>query len=153
MYSKEEAKKLKQEFWTAYGQYMALTPSADGERVNWVNYKTGIKHLYFRMDATNKAVTIAVEMTHPDAGIRQLMYNQFLELKNVLHDTLEEEWIWDEVFYDEDGRKIARIWTSREKLSIFNKEHWPEIISFLKPRIVALDEFWSMAKYSFEIFK
>lgn len=153
MYSKEEAKKLKQEFWTAYGQYMALTPSADGERVNWVNYKTGIKHLYFRMDATNKVVTIAVEMTHPDAGIRQLMYDQFLELKNVLHDTLEEEWIWDEVFYDEDGRKIARIWTYREKLSIFNKEHWPEIISFLKPRIVALDEFWSMAKYSFEIFK
>ena len=94
MYSKEEAKKLKQEFWTAYGQYMALTPSADGERVNWVNYKTGIKHLYFRMDATNKVVTIAVEMTHPDAGIRQLMYDQFLELKNVLHDTLEEEWIF-----------------------------------------------------------
>ncbi|RYZ23162.1 MAG: DUF4268 domain-containing protein, partial [Chitinophagaceae bacterium] len=33
---------------------------------------------------------------------------------------------------------------------IFRREDWPELISFFKPRIVALDAFWSEAKYFFE---
>jgi hypothetical protein len=40
-----------------------------------------------------------------------------------------------------------------EGVSIFNKEDWPKLISFFKPRIVALDEFWNMVKYSFESLK
>ena len=49
MYSKAEATQLRQAFWTAFGQYMAPVPSAEGETTNWINYKTGFKHLYFRM--------------------------------------------------------------------------------------------------------
>jgi hypothetical protein len=30
------------------------------------------------------------------------------------------------------------------------RDDWPAIISFLKPRIIALDAFWSQAKYGFE---
>src|SRR5690606_40670888 len=48
MYSKEEAKRLKERFWTNFGQFMSLVPNEEGVKVNWVNYKTGIKHLYFR---------------------------------------------------------------------------------------------------------
>lgn len=154
MYSKEEAKRLKESFWTTFGQYMSAVPSADGDKVNWVNYKTGIKHLFFRMDATNKTANISIEISHPDASIRQLIFEQFKELRSILHQNLEEEWEWDEVYYDESGKQTARISTSLDhKISIFNKEQWPDLISFFKPRIMALDEFWSMAKYSFEIFK
>jgi hypothetical protein len=154
LYSKEEAKRLKENFWTTFGQYMSAVPSADGDKVNWVNYKTGVKDLYFRMDATNKSAHIFIEITHPDSSIRQLIFDQFKELSHILHDTLQEEWEWDEVYYDESGKQTARISTSyNQKISIFNKDQWPDLISFFKPRLIALDEFWSMAKYSFEIFK
>src|SRR5690606_1651709 len=153
LYLKEEAKRLKENFWTTFGQYMSVVPSADYEKVNWVNYKTGIKHLYFRLEATNKTASIYIEITHPDDAIRQLMFDQFKELKNVFSSTVAEDWEWDEVYYDENGKKTARISTSIAKISVFNKEHWPNLISFFKPRIIALDEFWSMAKYSFDIFK
>lgn len=154
MYSKEEAKRLKENFWTSFGQYMSLVPSADGEKVNWVNYKTGVKSIFFRMDATNKSAHIFIEINHSDAGIRQLIFEQFKELRNVLHATVEEDWDWDDVYYDESGKYIARIGVDfPSKISIYNKEHWADLISFFKVRIMALDEFWSSAKYSFDIFK
>ena len=41
MYTKQEAAQLRKEFWTAFGQYMKPVPTEDGEKVNWINYKTG----------------------------------------------------------------------------------------------------------------
>ena len=35
MYSREEVKKLKEEFWTSFGQFMSPIPSADMEKINW----------------------------------------------------------------------------------------------------------------------
>jgi hypothetical protein len=51
---------------------------------------------------------------------------------------------------DENGRLISKIFTEKNNLSIFKKADWPSLISFFKPRIIALDEFWSSAKYGFE---
>lgn len=153
LYSREQAKQLKEQFWTSFGQYMSVVPAADLDKVNWVNYKTGIKHLFFSMDATNKAAVIMIEMTHPDDGIRELMYAQFLELSAILHATLGEEWEWDTVYYDALGKKTARISMSLPSVSVFKKDDWSTLISFFKPRMIALDEFWSSAKFKFDIFK
>lgn len=153
MYSREEIKQLKQLFWTKFGQFMALHASADGEKANWINYKTGIKHLYFKMDADKKVATIAIQWSQPDAGLRALMAEQFLQFKVLLQDLLEEEWIWDMDGMDEYGKPICRIYTSLTGYSVFKEDDWAELISFFKPRIIALDEFWSSAKYTFDIFK
>lgn len=62
MYSKEEAANLRHEFWIAYGRYMQPVPSASGEAVNWLNYKTGVKGIQFRKDAVQKYAWVAVEI-------------------------------------------------------------------------------------------
>ena len=153
LYSREEAKNLKENFWTKFGQYMSVIPSAEGDKINWVNYKTGIKHLYFRMKTSNKSAEIYIEISHPDLGIRHLMFTQLEELKLVFQEKIQEEWDWDEFYTDDDGKGMSKISISISKLSVFNKDNWPDLISFFKPRLIALDEFWSIAKYSFEIFK
>lgn len=153
MYSKDEASQLKQAFWTAFGQYIAPHLSAEGLKINWVNYKTGIKHLYFRMQADKHKASIAIEITHPDTGIQELFFEQFLELKNILHSYLNETWEWQPHTTDEYGKPISRIFKETNPVNIFNQADWPAIISFLKPRIIALDEFWSDARYSFDALK
>lgn len=150
MYSKQQASQLKQEFWTVFGQYMAPVLSTEGERVNWVNYRTGEKDIYFKMGADNKAASIAIEMTHKDAGIQQLYFEQFAELKKIIESILGEEWNWQLHTANENGKIISRIFKEMNGVSIFKREEWPLLISFFKPRIIALDEFWSSAKYGFE---
>jgi len=150
LYSKEEASQLKQAFWTTFGQYIAPQLSAEGLRANWVNYKTGIKHIFFKMQADKRTASIAIEITHPDAGIQELFYEQFLEYKNILASYQNEPWEWELHGRDEYGKTISRIYKQIKGVSIFNKHDWPELISFFKPRIIALDEFWSDAKYGFD---
>lgn len=153
MFSKAEASQIRQEFWTTFGQYIAPQLSAEGLRVNWVNYKTGIKSVFFRMQAENRSARIGIEITHFDLGIQELFYEQFLELKTLLRSYLGEEWIWELHHTDMEGRTISRIYTEIKEVSIFNRDSWPALISFFKPRIIALDEFWSDAKYAFDALK
>ena len=150
MYSKQEASLIKQEFWTAFGKYMSPVLSAEGEKINWINYKTGEKSIYFRMNADNKKASIGIELTHKDEDIQVLYFEHFQTLKSLLRKSLGEEWIWKLHTKDELGKTISFIYTEIENVSIFKKEDWPVLISFFKPRIIALDEFWSTAKWSFE---
>lgn len=153
MYSKEEAAQLKREFWTTYGKYMLPVPSSEGGSQNWINYHTGIKHLYFRTKTEKKSIYIGIEILHPDETIRLMIYEQFLQLKKLLYAYLKEEWIWNENVKNEYGKWLSEIYTEKNDVTIYRKEHWQTIISFFKPRIIALDNFWNDVKDSFEIFK
>jgi len=124
--------------------------SSEGEKVNWVNYKTGAKHVFFRMDAAREA-SIAVEITHPDLSVQQEYYNRFIQLKTLFHQTVGEEWLWQTKVKDENERSISRISTYISDVNIFNKADWPAMISFFKPRIIALDYFWNQVKHSFDV--
>lgn len=152
MYSKDTASQLKQQFWTAFGQYIAPHPSADGLRVNWVNYKTGIKHLYFKMEADKHQAFIAIEITHPDIDLQQMMFDQFKAYKTILESSLGETWEWA-MQIEDNNRTVTRIYKELPNVSIFKQEDWPALISFFKPRIIALDEFWSDAQYGFDLFR
>lgn len=151
MYSRQEASKLKQDFWTRFGQYMKPVPSAAGEKVNWSNYKTGVPHIYFRLSAERDGASISIHLAHPDPVQRASQYAQLLALKNVLHEQSGEEWIWTEDFRDENSREISSVHVAVDGLSVLREADWPQLISFLKPRIIALDAFWSDVKPFFEI--
>ncbi len=132
---------------------MAPIPSSEGMRINWSNYKTGFKNVYFRMRAEKKSASIGIELTHRDPEIQELFFEQFLALSILLHDTLQEEWTWELHAEDENGETVSRIYKEIGPVNVFNKEDWPQLISFFKPRIIALDAFWADAQYSFEELK
>ena len=149
MYSKEQISKLKTQFWTNFGQYMKPVPSASGLSVNWINYKTGIRHIHFKMDADNTKAVIAIEISHPQITQRSHYYNQFVSLKKLLTTTTEFNWQWNEAVQT-DHKSISSISLQLDGVNILNHADWPAIISFLKPRIMALDAFWEIVKDGFE---
>jgi hypothetical protein len=150
MFSRQEASQLKKEFWTVFGQYMKPIPSADGERVNWLNYRTGEKGVQFKMDVDNRSAIIAIEIGHSDPGIRQLYFEQFEQMRSLLEGAVREKWEWELHHIDENGKRVSSISARLHDVNIFNKADWPALISFFKRRILALDEFWSSARYGFE---
>ena len=150
MFSKQQASQLKQEFWTAFGRYMQPVRSSEGEKVNWINYKTGAKNIHFRMQA-GKGASVSIEMLHTDDEQRTHHYNKMLQLAALLKEALNEEWTWDISYKDENGKTISRIYAELEGVNIFNRQDWPALISFFKPRIIALDAFWNNVKHEFDV--
>lgn len=151
MYTRAQATLMRQKFWTQFGKYMAPVASACGEKISWVNYKTGIPHLFFRMNADKETADISIEMMHNISGHAPKFYQQFLLLKPILQEQMEETWIWQEQFENVTNQHLSRIYTQLEPANIFNEADWPAIISFLKPRIILLDHFWCHHKIIFEM--
>lgn len=127
---------------------MKPVPGASGLSVNWINYKTGIRNIHFKMDADNTRTVIAIEISHPKEEERLEYYNQFVLLKRIL-DSTTFNWQWNETFQS-NHKTISSISQQLNGVNILNQADWPAIISFLKPRIIALDAFWDMVKDGFE---
>lgn len=149
MYKREETSQIRHEFWTVFGRYMAPVPNADGDKINWINYKSDFKDVQFRMITEKRSALAGIYLTQRDIEIQQMFYEKFLEQKHILQDITGFNWEWQMHVLDEHEKIISRIYQEQTGLSIFNKQQWPDLISFFKSRIVALDEFWSMAKYNF----
>ena len=125
--------------------------SADDEPQNWINYKTGVKHIHIRMDTPNRGASIGIVLTDPDPVARLQVYEQLQQLHVILNETtVFEDWSWEPITYNQTGQEISRVYVSIERASVLNKADWPELISFYKTRLIALDQFWRLVKFQFE---
>jgi hypothetical protein len=149
VYSREEASRIRYEFWTTFGRYMSPVPSASGNKINWINYHTRVKDIYFRMDADSKAAMISISIEHRDRGIQQLYFEHLAQFKTLLQQELQEEWHW-QLHTIVSDKVISRVFREFRGVSVFKKNDWPSLISFFKPRLVALDRFWEDARFSFD---
>jgi hypothetical protein len=151
MYTHEQASQTIHQFWISFGKYMAPLLSAEGEKVNWVNYKTGIRDVYFRLDVTRNEASIAIEILHKEPGRGAKIFNQFVLLKNILEERTGLSWQLEPLYINEQQQVLSRISRRQGAVSIYDKNQWPAIISFLKPGMVSLDAFWCECKIVFEM--
>ncbi len=128
---------------------MKPVAGADGQKRNWLNYKTGVRDLYFRMNADRDAASIAIELRQRDEAERHHHFDKLLGLQSVLEEYTGEAWIAASDLNDENGAPYNSLGTTLKNVSIFREEDWPALISFFKPRIIALDAFWDLAKEQF----
>lgn len=103
------------------------------------------------MDADKESAYIGIEISHPDIDIHQRLFNQLKLMLDMLENETGEEWEWSEAETIDTGKTISRVYQQIDGVNIFRQEQWPDIISFLKPRIIALDIFWTDAKEIFEM--
>ena len=150
MYTREDSARLRQAFWTAFGQYMALAPGAGGEKVNWLNYKTGVRYLQFKTEAERDGAAVAIVLSHPDIQEQQAYYELLLQSKKMLEGQTMEAWQWQPPTPGEQGKIASRVYCRLAGVDVFNQADWPAIISFLKPRLMALDAWWQEARWGFE---
>lgn len=150
MYTRQEIAKYKQAFWTTFGKYMQPVLSANGESVNWINYKTGVSGIQFKMDGDQWESSIGIHLVHSSPEKQQEVFEKLEELKLSLEDILEEEWEWRLLKYDEYGKLKSTIEIKLYDVNLYDNKNWPTLISFFKTRIIKLDEWWSNVKPLFE---
>ncbi|MFT5337200.1 MAG: hypothetical protein ACI9YL_001202 [Luteibaculaceae bacterium] len=141
MFSKQEAKSLREAFWTGFGKITRPHLSSGGYRVNWVNYRTGIKGVSFHLWATPKKCGFAIDVEHPSMDIRELQWEQLLELKKVI-ESETGPLIWEPLFERENGKVISRAYLEIDGVNVYDNTTWPRMMPLLKKGIFGLDRFW-----------
>ena len=138
MFSKQEAQRLKTEFWTAFGKAFPR---------KWLLYDTKIKDFSFKFSADNKKSEVSVDIEMKDELFRNAYFEKFQSLEDLLKDEIGE-FFMDEFYTLENGKVISRIWVEKHGVSIFNKQTWPDTFEFFVEKMNAFEMFY----YEYEDF-
>ena len=133
MYTKEEAQRLKREFWISF---------ADKYPRKWILYDTKIKDFSFKFFVDNKKAQVLIDIEMRDAEKRKSYFEKLESLKTIL----EEEYIKDLVFESkytlESEKTISRIWVEKLEVSVSNRQYWDEIFDFFNEKMDKLERFY-----------
>jgi hypothetical protein len=151
VYTKGEASAVRQKFWTSFGKYMQPVPSATVEDVHWLNYKTGIKGIAFKMNADNNKAIVAIEISLSEIELQQQYFDTFKINEKSFIKIAGKDWAFEKEYTNEYGKSFSYIFTEINQINVFRESDWPRIISFLKSNIIALDNFWAEYKIAFEM--
>lgn len=133
MFSREESKKLRQEFWIAFGKSFPR---------KWVLYNTGVKGFSFKFYFDTKKAMVVIDIEPDDLEERIRLYEKMESLKTVLTENYLAEAIFEDVYFLENGKEISRIYVTKEGVSIHNKNSWQETMIFLKDNMLKIEEFF-----------
>jgi hypothetical protein len=133
MFSKEDAQKLKKEFWTAF--------AASNPR-KWILYNTKIKDVTFKFYVDNKKAQVLLDIEPKSDKNRIVYYEKVESLKDLLLENHLPDAIFEREFHLSTGKVISRVWVEKTGLSMNNKKHWPEIFAFFSEKMESFEYFF-----------
>ncbi len=137
MYSKEEAKKLRQDFWIAFGKSYPR---------NWVLYNTKIKDLSFKFYFDTTKTVVSLDLDHQDLEKRIELWEKLVSLKSILITNYLPKAIYSDCYVLENTKEISRIYVEKLGVSIHNKNTWQQTMEFLNDNMLQFEGFFDEFK-------
>lgn len=134
MFSREEAKKIRQDFWTSFGKEYPR---------KWLLYNTKMKELQLKFSFERKFAMVSLDISDEDEMTRAYYFEKLQSLRNLLETEYLPEVIFDEYYELPEAKTIARIYVNLEKVSVYNKKDWPIVKEFLAKNMLLLEEFFN----------
>ena len=133
MFSKEDSKRLRQEFWTAFGKSFPR---------KWLLYNTHLKGLNFKFHFDTRLALIALDL-EDDLEKRIAYWEKLQSLKSILVNDYLPTAIFEEEYVLTNGKEISRIYVPLEsKVSIHNKNTWQEVMVFFNEHMALFEAFF-----------
>ncbi|EDP70173.1 hypothetical protein FBALC1_11587 [Flavobacteriales bacterium ALC-1] len=137
MFSKEESRLLRQDFWTSFGKSFPR---------KWLLYNTKIKGVAFKFHFDNKSALIALDL-EDDLNNRINCWEKLVALKGILKSDYLPDALYEEEFYLDNGKEISRIYLLLEqKVSIHNKNSWRDVMEFFNANMILFEAFFEEYK-------
>jgi hypothetical protein len=133
MYSKEEAKNVRQQFWTMFGKRYDR---------KWLLYDTKLKDINLKFSFEDRRALVSIDINHDDAIFRAYYYEKLISLKNIIKEEVSEELIFEENYILESGKTISRVFVMYEGVKIQKQTDWPEVYEFFYTYMDRLELFF-----------
>ncbi|MFA5046764.1 MAG: DUF4268 domain-containing protein [Paludibacter sp.] len=150
MYSKEELKQLKKEFWEGFGTYCSEIPSLKRRKSKFLLYNTKMKGVELKFDATREGAFVILEINLHDAKARFEKYVQFAEYKSIMEKQFPAGLIWDPAYLRECGTEVCRIYTKKMGIDLHRRIQWMEFYQFMSSEMLKLEKAFKTVKEAIE---
>jgi hypothetical protein len=139
MYSKEQEKELKLEFWRKLGNRTRKIPGQRGKIKVWIGDRTNIKGIDLRFDVGRKKIIVALEINVKDESRRLTLYEKLEATKNIFETKFGEPLTWDFAYEKDFGEEVCRVYKQMEG-DYLVPEQWPAIFSFMIDHMVRMEK-------------
>ncbi|MBT8279118.1 MAG: DUF4268 domain-containing protein [Bacteroidia bacterium] len=137
MFSKEESRQIRQEFWTSFGKSFPR---------KWILYNTKIKGLTFKFHFDTKKALVALDL-ETDLENRIKFWEKLIALKSIIKTDFLPEAIFEEEYVLENGKEISRIYVAlNENVSIHDKNTWRSTMNFFNDTMILFESFFDTYK-------
>ncbi|QED36737.1 DUF4268 domain-containing protein [Antarcticibacterium arcticum] len=133
MFSREEAKKVREEFWINFGKNYPR---------KWVLYDTKIKEVQLKFNFDSNVAQVSLDVSSGDEVIRAYYYEKMCMLKNILLTEYLPDAIFEEHYDLPEGKVISRIYTELKGVNIYRKTDWPKVQEFFNEQMQLLESFF-----------
>lgn len=139
MYSREELKALKKEFWEGFGDYASQLPVMRFKRRKFLLHNTKLKGVSLKFDATRDGAFVILEISAKDRDLHHRLYEHFLRYKVILEEDFSEGLIWERNYLLDTGHSVSRIYTMRSDIDLHRREHWSSFYLFMADAMIVLE--------------
>ena len=150
MYSKDELKLLKKDFWEGFGIYCSNHPVLGKRKSKFMLYNTKMKGVELKFDANREGAFVILELNSPKEEDRLNRYEQFEKYKAVMEENFPEGLIWDFAYKLETGHEVCRIYSQETGIDIHKRIHWMEFYTFMASEMLKLEKAFRYVKEAVE---
>lgn len=140
MYSKEEIRLLRQEFWDTFGKRCDMAPELKGRKKKWILHRTGISNVSLKFEANRNDARVILEINHRSESRRLHAFEVIQRYKQILEQDFEDGLSWDFLHIREDsGQQVCRIYTTLMGADYHKRSHWSDIFDFYIENMMRLE--------------
>ncbi len=134
MFSKEESRILRHEFWISFGKSFPR---------KWILYDTKIKGFSFKFHFDTKQALVALDL-EDDLENRIKYWEKLQSLRSILNDEYLPDIVFEEMYLLDNEKEISRIYVSlNKKVSIHNKNTWRDVMEFFNEKMSLFESFFN----------
>lgn len=140
MYSREELKQLKIDFWQMFGKRCDVHPELKFRKRKWMLHKTKIKGVALRFDVGRKDAKVILELGNRNEKLRLKAYEILEKYKVIIEEGFENGLNWEFFHEREDsGAEVCRIYTQLNNVDFHRQNQWPDIFNFYIENMLKLE--------------
>ncbi|MFA5326169.1 MAG: DUF4268 domain-containing protein [Prolixibacteraceae bacterium] len=139
MYSKDEAKLLRKEFWVVFARRCEIVPQLQFRKKKWILYDTGLSGVDLKFDVTRTEALVMIEINSRLESRRLEVFETLQKYRLLLEDGFNEPLTWDFCYTRESGQEVCRIYISLPNVDFHRQNQWPDIFNFLIGNMLILE--------------
>jgi hypothetical protein len=143
MYSKEEAKALRETFWDRFRTMSTRRRTRKNLPGNWMLTNTGIKALNLRFHVDRKVAQVGIDLETRNMDRRLELYEKLESVKKVLEGHMGEAMQWELDYIRENGKSVSRVYLEKEGVDIYDPETWGPAHAFMYKHMMKLESFYT----------
>ncbi len=139
MFSKEEAKELRLEFWRKLDNRTRRLPGQSGRKKKWISDRTNIKGLDLRFDIDREKAIVALEINKTQEEKRLELYERLEACKTIFETAFGKPLTWNYIYEKPTGQQVCRVYVEMPA-DLYEVKEWPKVSYFLIDNMMRLEK-------------